>query len=265
MNTSLLKSILPYCVTGVIGGVIGLIVGQLVAQEMEKRERERLQPELPYSGVDMPEGPSHTVITVDGVEMTQEEFEAWKTGMSKIEKEWKNADAQPVLPKKPSVKVKGGIKVDYSAISKKQDDKPQLTDLAKERLGEQAVDPNKPYIINLDDYALPSSQDRVTLTYYEKDDTLCGEDQEIITGRDSLIGSETLTKFGVESDDPDSVYVRNEKNGTDYEIVRLHKRYSVDVMGMPDPDVVVEKKNSRRANTRKVTNKNGDNDKPGDE
>jgi hypothetical protein len=79
------------------------------------------------------------------------------------------------------------------------------------------------------------------------DDTLSDENEEIISDVSYVIGYDALSSFGDGSDDPDIVYVRNEKLQTDYEVTRLNKSYSETVLG-----VIPEKKpRARRQNVRR--------------
>lgn len=92
-----------------------------------------------------------------------------------------------------------------------------------------------PYVISADaflagelDYSQPS------YTYYEGDKKLVDENDQLVLEGDiaSTVGAENLEKFGEESDDPNSVYVRNDMLRVDYEIVRSHGHYAVEVLGL---------------------------------
>jgi len=126
-----------------------------------------------------------------------------------------------------------------------------VTELAKERLGELAVDENEkndePYIINLINYVDPSNHyDKVNLTYYEEDDTLADSQEEIIPNCEEILGDEGLLNFGVGSEDPDTVFIRNDKISTDYEVSRDKRSYQELVMGIkPEPKVNPKVKGKR--------------------
>lgn len=84
-----------------------------------------------------------------------------------------------------------------------------------------------PYVIDFEEFCEEyENHDKVTLTYYEGDDTLADETEEIIADVSETIGDEALKCFGQGSDDPDVVYVRNERLGIDYEVVRQGNKYS---------------------------------------
>lgn len=81
---------------------------------------------------------------------------------------------------------------------------------------------------------------KVELTYYEHDDSLCDNYDELLPDFQRLVGPDALTSFGQEYD-PDVVYVRNNKLANDYKIVRIHGSYSEEVLGiMPDVDADID-------------------------
>jgi len=88
------------------------------------------------------------------------------------------------------------------------------------------------YVISISQFgAEREDYETLSLSYYEGDDTLADEKDEIIQDVIGTVG-EGLLCFGDQSEDPDVVYVRNERLGIDYEIVRLHKSYQETVLGI---------------------------------
>jgi hypothetical protein len=88
------------------------------------------------------------------------------------------------------------------------------------------------YIISIEEFSNERPEyDKISISYYETDDTLADETDEIVPDVETLIG-EALLCFGDQSDDPDVVYVRNECISIDYEIIRLHKSYQETVLGI---------------------------------
>lgn len=81
----------------------------------------------------------------------------------------------------------------------------------------------KPYVIAPDEFGDMVEYDTVSLTYYE-DGVLTDEMDEIIEDVDSIVGVESLTHFGEYEDD--SVFVRNDRLKTDYEILLDLRKYS---------------------------------------
>lgn len=74
-------------------------------------------------------------------------------------------------------------------------------------------DPNRPYVISYEEYIEQDPKySQSELTYYEGDNIVADEADEPIDDEDGLYGGdETLRKFGHGSQDPNVVYVRNEK------------------------------------------------------
>ncbi|MCX7817554.1 MAG: hypothetical protein N2317_08635 [Syntrophales bacterium] len=104
-----------------------------------------------------------------------------------------------------------------------------------ERLSERANRRSStgPYIITTEQFSEEMSHfDKLTIYYYEDDDTLVDENEQIICDVISIVGDEALDQFGNGSEDPEVVYVRNEKMQIDYEVIRLSKSYAQTVLGL---------------------------------
>lgn len=69
-------------------------------------------------------------------------------------------------------------------------------------------------------------------TYYSEDNSLCDENEELVPDVNAFIGPYALHSFGEDNDDPDIVYIRNNKLGNDYCVTRLHASYSEAVLGI---------------------------------
>lgn len=92
----------------------------------------------------------------------------------------------------------------------------------KEEEEDEAV--NEPYVISPEefgeeDYAI------ITLTYFA-DGVVANEQGKEIANTDELIGKDFASHFGDYPYDPDAVYVRNDADGVDYEILKDHRAYS---------------------------------------
>ena len=74
--------------------------------------------------------------------------------------------------------------------------------------------------------------DKLTITYFEADDTLCDERDGIIPNPQDVVGHSALQSFGTIKTDPDVVYVRNEKVGVDFEIIRNKSSYVEQILGV---------------------------------
>lgn len=92
----------------------------------------------------------------------------------------------------------------------------------KQREGE-----TPPYVISdIEMYNDMLEYDKVTLTYYEGDQTLSDDDEHIIDDVDAIIGLANLESFGVHCEDPDMLHVRNDRLGSDYEVIKTPASYA---------------------------------------
>lgn len=79
-----------------------------------------------------------------------------------------------------------------------------------------------PYVISPYDFGELDDYNQVELTYY-LDGILEDEDYHIVTDADELIGPDALNTFGEYEDD--SVFVRNERLCTDFQILKDYRTY----------------------------------------
>jgi hypothetical protein len=98
--------------------------------------------------------------------------------------------------------------------------------------------PLRPYIIHRDEREDNEAYDGVTYTYYEADDVVCNERDEVIgpEDRETIFGESVLEKFGHGSGDAAVVYVRNDKLEMDIEIVHSPNSYAEEVHGF-EPEI----------------------------
>lgn len=108
---------------------------------------------------------------------------------------------------------------------------------APEDTDEIAASYEAPYVIHVEEFGSAGNpNEKLTIYYYMKDNTLVDEAEEIIADPVYAIGRDAIASFGFSSDDPDIVYIRNERLGIDFEVVRLHKSYKEVVLGIvPEP------------------------------
>ena len=66
---------------------------------------------------------------------------------------------------------------------------------------------------------------KVTLTYYAGDDVLTDDQDEPIEDPMDIIGEHFKELFGMNEDEPDIIYVRNDDTESDYEVVRVDASY----------------------------------------
>lgn len=99
--------------------------------------------------------------------------------------------------------------------------------------------PLRPYVIHLEERDEHDAYDGVTFTYYEQDDVVCNERDEVIdeADREKIIGETNLEKFGHGSGDHDIVYIRNDKLEMDIEVVKSPNSYAEEVHGFEPPEI----------------------------
>lgn len=85
---------------------------------------------------------------------------------------------------------------------------------------------DEPYIIHPSEYGEFEEYELVSLTYYQADDVLTDDMDEIIDDTDDIVGADFRSHFGECEDDPDTVYIRNDQRKCDYEILLDMRAYS---------------------------------------
>lgn len=93
---------------------------------------------------------------------------------------------------------------------------------SKNKIQNEEVDP-EPYVISSDRYGEYVEYTCINLTYYAGDLTLADDRDELVDF--SYVG-DGLDHFDEDPNDPDTVFVRNEKLMVDYEINRDYRSYS---------------------------------------
>lgn len=100
-------------------------------------------------------------------------------------------------------------------------------------------DVNYPYVITEEEFMQDEENySKISIKYYDKDSSLVDERDQYIPNTDSIVGEENMRQFGVGTDSPDIVYIRNDRLETDFEVERIHANYSIDILGFePDDDI----------------------------
>lgn len=95
-------------------------------------------------------------------------------------------------------------------------------------LAEQPISLDGPYVISAADWYLNETDyDQVTLTYWADDAVLVDDDHRIIPDIDRVVGDTNIrNRFGFKSEDPDVVYVRNDKLKVDYEVTKDERSWA---------------------------------------
>jgi hypothetical protein len=105
----------------------------------------------------------------------------------------------------------------------------------------RAANPGRPFVIHLDEYGDESGYATSVYTYYEEDEILSDERDEVVDNVDELVGMENLARFGHGSDNANILLVRNEALEIDIEITKSNGSYAADVQGFLQHDYTVEK------------------------
>lgn len=106
-------------------------------------------------------------------------------------------------------KLEGVGYVNYAHVEKKEKEDDEIMD--------------DPYVISPDEFGDAFDYDTISLTYY-KDGVLANDWDEVIENIDEVVGLESLEHFGEYEDD--SVFVRNNRLKTEYEILRDNRKFS---------------------------------------
>ena len=114
-----------------------------------------------------------------------------------------------------------------------EDEEDEYNDAPPEDPPESPFTHTEPYIISRQDFEEENLHyDKITITYYDIDDVLADEREDVIPDIESVIGIDALTNFGNMSNDPNIVYVRNDRLGADYEVCLTNDSYTESVLGI---------------------------------
>jgi hypothetical protein len=222
MNANNIRTAGLYLSGAVIGGLVGAVIGSLIVDLILAKENEE-----------------------NGYLEDQEEEE--EVAEEEITKEPSKEEKKPMHIEKLKQK-RNEAKLDYTKFSKINDGKSQndLAELVQKYSVEEKTeeqDENLPHVISLEEWTNGGGpNEKITLTYYEVDDTVADPNDDIFQNVEKLLGDDSLLSFGIDSDDPDIVYVRNNKISTDFEIIRVRKSYSETVLGIiPEPKKRIKK------------------------
>lgn len=84
---------------------------------------------------------------------------------------------------------------------------------------------NRPMVISSEEFDDLVDYEVVCLTYYS-DGVLADEFDEPIVDVENTVGEESLSHFGDDKDDPDTIYVKDDDEETRYEIVLDSRRFA---------------------------------------
>ena len=129
---------------------------------------------------------------------------------------------------------------------------PTAEDLSENVFGEDLADafdpeieavrreehPDKPYVLTREEFDDGDLEyEQLTLTYFDGDNVLVDSEQRQIREFDEVVGVENMVRFGHGSEDPNVVYIRNNRLAADYEVLFDPGFYSVKVLGYSNEEV----------------------------
>lgn len=112
----------------------------------------------------------------------------------------------------------------YDDVTVKRYEKYANAYMSSKYNGSENVIEKEPYVISADHYGEYDSYSCINLTYYDGDCTLADSSDAVIEDIEKVVG-DALDHFGDDPNDPDTVFVRNERYMTDYEINRDKRSY----------------------------------------
>lgn len=240
----------------VAGGLsIGAGLGYILAQRrLEKKYRQIAEEEI-ASVVDTfkrryKEGEYSTVesaaqlLSAPGFEEKiegDEEDELYKNALDAMAR-YTGAELEAIaeVNKKDEYKVFAGADGDIPVRRKKEPHPPNpYKVIPVSELVMPEPHPSEPYIITVDQFMDDFNKngddyDKITVSYYEGDDTLADEREAIVPDVEGTVGQANLSRFGHASEDPNVVYVRNERLRVDFEVLREEDAYSHQVLGLDE-------------------------------
>lgn len=96
----------------------------------------------------------------------------------------------------------------------------------------------QPYLISEEEYFENEPEYQLdTLTYYEMDDTLCDENNEMIDRVDETVGARHLHMFKKNGTLKTSLYIRNDDHDTLYEVILVEQSYAATILGMEEEEL----------------------------
>lgn len=109
-------------------------------------------------------------------------------------------------------------------------------------------DPHRPYVITEAEFRIDHPEhEKLSISYYQGDDTMADENDQYIPDPDGTVGLENLQFFGLASGDERLLHIRNERVGADFEVTLNDGSYSREVLGFGiEESMVKESKNNIR-------------------
>ena len=115
-----------------------------------------------------------------------------------------------------------GKQVEESETDESYGEKPEDSAMVLHEPDQPDVVVDKPYVIAPEEFGEMDGYNTISLTYYA-DNVLADDIDELVEDVDETVGLDSLNHFGEYEDD--SVFVRNDRLRSDYEILRDNRTY----------------------------------------
>lgn len=217
MDEQISKSLQPYIIPAVTA-VVGLVGGFGLGYIFGKRKLHKIVKMVVEAGIESIERTETTVTTYE-VDITEPVVEKVKENPEVFVT--RHPDPRDII-------VSHQPNEQYVHLFKSEDDGWNYEAELNTRT------PDMPYIIHQDEfYNEEMGYDQTTLTYYKSDDILVDENDVPMYDYAKSVGE---LKFGHGSKDPNTVHIRYEKIGCEFEVVQHQGYYAVEVLGQEIED-----------------------------
>ena len=124
-------------------------------------------------------------------------------------------------------------RIAYESIAKRYQgcDEQRPVDPAEQESPSEDDDEEEIFTVSEEEMETYDNFEDIDLTYYAEDDILCDDQEQVIEDPEAIIG-DALTKFGVKSGYPDTVYVINKRVRAIFEVLMVEGSYQEIVLGM---------------------------------
>lgn len=186
----------------------------------------------------------HRYIYDSYMKKTQEEVDSVREAFEKRYEELKKEGSETLEKMEDATKKmveaarnKPGI-VEYTERIKKEGyvDYAKTTKDGQPAEEEEVVE--RPIVISPDVFGEDEDYATISLTYYEGDDVLTDEDDNIVDDVAGIVGTDFADHFGQYEED--SVYIQNDMKKCYYEILRTYTEYEAVVQKKPKPVEIKE-------------------------
>lgn len=159
---------------------------------------------------------------IDSVKAAFAEKKPVFTNENRIDEQAENQHKADIAKLKPDL-------VDYAA-KLQEEGYVNYTEHSKKNTEEKKEEPmlDTPYVISPDEFGATDNYAQISLVYYDGDEVLADEEDEIVEDIAGTVGEDFAEHFGEYEDD--SVFVRNDRLRCDYEICKDNRSFA-DVTG----------------------------------